>query len=69
MGQLSPRRPAQSLVSGNQRPALQVSVCEPEGPHFFRTREDGWGILQVVGNNTEPPGVKIRYSWCNLAVL
>lgn len=28
---------------------------------YFRTREDGYGILQILGENADPPGVKIRY--------
>jgi len=29
--------------------------------YFFRTREGGMGILQIVGFTEKPPGVKIRY--------
>jgi hypothetical protein len=29
--------------------------------YYFRTRDDAWGVLQIVGVTTNPPGVKIRY--------
>jgi hypothetical protein len=28
---------------------------------LFRTREGGQGILQILGRNNQPPGVRIRY--------
>ena len=33
---------------------------EPD-TYLFRTREDGWGVLQIIGSIEDPPGVKIRY--------
>lgn len=29
--------------------------------YLFRTRDDNWGVLQIMGNSDTPPGVKIRY--------
>ena len=29
--------------------------------YLFRTREGGRGMLQILGNSTNPPGVQIRY--------
>jgi hypothetical protein len=29
--------------------------------YYFRTRDDAWGVLQVVGFSENPPGVKVRY--------
>ena len=36
-------------------------LTELTGTCLFRTREDGRGVLQIVGTSTNPPGVKIRY--------
>jgi hypothetical protein len=29
--------------------------------YYFRTRDDAWGILQIVGFSKNPAGVKVRY--------
>jgi len=33
----------------------------PDTTHIFRTREGGVGIIQIVGFNNNPMGVKIQY--------
>ena len=29
--------------------------------YYFRTRDDQWGVLQIIGFTDNPPGAKIRY--------
>jgi hypothetical protein len=29
--------------------------------YFFRTRGEHWGVLQILGDSEQPPGVRIRY--------
>ncbi len=46
------------------KPADQSAIRMGETPSnafMFRTREGGWGVLQIVGESENPPGVKIRY--------
>ncbi|MHC1764195.1 MAG: protein kinase [Verrucomicrobiia bacterium] len=43
------------------RAPMTQQLLDTTAPCLFRTREEGWGVLQVVGNNENPPGVKIRY--------
>ncbi len=43
------------------RAPMTQQLLDTTAPCLFRTREDGWGVLQVMGRNEDPPGVKIRY--------
>lgn len=43
------------------RAPMTQQLLDTTAPCLFRTREDGWGVLQVMGTNEDPPGVKIRY--------
>jgi len=60
-------RPEQVLTNwslGQQEPKPVVGIS-PLTDHtdtfFFRTREDGHGMLQILNQSDEPPGVDIRY--------
>lgn len=49
---------------GQQEPNKITAISpatEKTDTFFFRTREGGQGVLQIVGQNSDPLGVRIRY--------
>ncbi len=59
MGRLEGLRPA-PVDSMQPKATMSADGGLPAG-FFFRTREGGMGILQIVGFTEDPAGVKIRY--------
>jgi hypothetical protein len=50
------------LGQGEPRPVdALVSAQEKTDTFYFRTREGGQGLLQIVGRSDDPDGVKVRY--------
>ncbi len=69
----APAKSFDSLTAGQVRTNWHLAQGEPNkitalspatdqtDTWYFRTREDGYGILQILGENADPPGVTIRY--------
>jgi hypothetical protein len=50
------------LAQGEQDKITVISpIADKTDTWFFRTREGGQGVLQIVGQTANPSGVKVRY--------
>lgn len=51
-----------NLAQGEPNKITAVSpATDKTDTWFFRTREDGYGLLQILGESNDPRGVRIRY--------
>jgi hypothetical protein len=50
------------LAQGEPKPIVPISPAQEQTDTFFiRTREGSLGLLQIIGQSDDPPGVKVRY--------
>jgi hypothetical protein len=50
------------LAQGEPKPTVAISPAQDNTDTFFiKTREGSLGLLQILGQSDEPPGVRVRY--------
>jgi hypothetical protein len=52
-----------NLMVNEPKPRTVLVKPSTNGPdtYYFRTRDDAWGVLQIIGFTENPRGVKLRY--------
>jgi hypothetical protein len=50
------------------RSILGINPKTGEDTYYFRTQDDTWGVLQIIGFTNNPPGVRVRYKVVEVAL-